>query len=46
MSDVNDMAPAQLVVHTAEVKREKLLAAEERDLQICRLAEGGRRPRE
>ena len=44
--DVNDMAPAQLVVHTAEVKREKLLAAEERDLQICRLAEGGRRPRE
>ena len=44
--DVNDMAPAQLVVHTAEVKREKILADEERDLQICRLAEGGRRLRE
>ena len=44
--DVNDMAPAQLVLHAAEVKKDKLLAAERRDLQICRLAEGGRRPRE
>ena len=44
--DLNDMAPAQLVVHAAEVRREKLLEAEERDLLICRLAEDGRRPRE
>ena len=29
--DVNDMAPAQLVLHAAEVKKDKLLAAERRD---------------
>ena len=41
--DVNDMAPAQLVVHTAEVKREKILADEERDLSFSRSAELSRR---